>query len=191
MISDKIKKLRKTPVTGIFIDLIPVEEKHLPELVRLRNQEKSKYYLNQQFDLTLEMQKEWYSRYIERDNDIYWCVVTKDGVVIGTYRLYDIFDEICEGGSFIIDENYTMGLPYALETCLLSLEVAFNELDLKVVINSDRKDNKNMNSMSRKLGFEFEKEIMINGVCFNRYLLKKENAKIEKYKALLQSFANV
>ena len=35
---------------------------------------------------------------------------------------------------------------------------------------------------------QFEKKIIINGVSFNRYVLKKDNAKTDKYKALLQQF---
>lgn len=182
---NKVLDLREKIIEGQFVDLVPIKPELLADIVRLRNQEKSKYYLNQLMDISLVSQNKWYEEYLERDNDIYWCAVNKEGIVVGTYRLYDIVGESCEGGSFIIDEKYTMGLPYALETYVLSLEVAFNELNLSTVINTDRKDNKNMNSMTKKMGFVFEKEVLINGVVYNRYILKKENAKIEKYKSLL------
>lgn len=188
--NQKVLNLRNNPIIGQCIDLVPINEDFLPEIVRLRNQEKSKYYLNQQMDLSLEMQRLWYENYLKRDNDIYWCAVTKDCRVVGTYRLYDITEDMCEGGSFIIDESCTMGMPFALETYILSLETAFEVLDLVTVINTDRKDNKNMNSMSKKLGFVFEKEVEINGVVFNRYILKRKNSKIEKYKNLLNTFMN-
>ena len=89
-------------------NLIPLNEKFLPDIVRLRNQDRSKYYLNQNLVLTLDMQKKWYNDYLKRLNDIYWCIQNKEGIIIGTIRLYDITKSDCNQGSFILDENYSM-----------------------------------------------------------------------------------
>ena len=109
----------------------------LAEIVRLRNQERSVYYLNLGHKLTLQAQQEWFAGYLTRNNDLYWCIYDKNGTAIGTNRLYDVSEVCCTQGSFIIDENYSMGMPYALESMLVSLEFAFDCLGVKKIINED------------------------------------------------------
>lgn len=188
--SDIIYNYRDIVLEGKCINLVPIKEIHFSDIVRIRNQEKNRYYLNQEKVLKVESQKKWYSEYLERDNDLYWCIENKEGIVIGTVRIYNIDDEACHYGSFIIDENYTMGLPYALETEILVLDFVFQILKLSRVINEDRVDNIKMNAISKKMGFEFEKEIIIRDVAYNRYVLKKENSQLSKYTMLLDKFMN-
>lgn len=185
-----VTKYRNEIIEGLCIDLIPVSKELLHDVVRLRNQDKSRYFLNQSMMLTLEMQTEWFHNYLNRMDDIYWCVREKKGAIIGTVRLYNITSKSCEHGSLIIDENYSMGLPYALETVVRSLEFAFRNLGVEEIINDDRCDNAMMNSMTKKMGFKFQKVIDIGGVPYNHYVLSTEDSKIEKYKANLESFMN-
>ncbi len=185
-----IKKYRNEIIEGLCIDLCPLNEDVLPEVVRLRNQERCRYFLNQSMELTLDMQHEWYENYLLRNNDIYWCVREKNGAIIGTIRLYDITEKSCVQGSVIIDEDYSMGMPYALEAMIMSLEFAFNILKVEDVINEDRCDNAMMNSVSKKLGFKFQKVVEIRGIPYNSYTLRKEYAKIDKYKNSLEKFMN-
>lgn len=187
---DIVKEYRKKVITGLCLNLIPLNEKILPDIVRLRNQDRSRHYLNQNLILTLDMQKKWYNDYLKRLNDIYWCIQNKEGIIIGTIRLYDITKSDCNQGSFILDENYSMGLPYALETELITLDFAFNTLKIKEVINEDRIDNKMMNSISKKMGFKFEKKVNIRDIEYNRYILKKEDLKLERYRQSLNIFMN-
>lgn len=187
---DIVKEYRKKVIIGLCLNLVPLNEKFLSDVVRLRNQDKSRYYLNQNLVLTLDMQKKWYNDYLKRLNDIYWCIQNKEGIIIGTIRLYDITKSDCNQGSFILDDNYSMGLPYALETELITLDFAFNILKIKEVINEDRIDNKMMNSISKKIGFKFEKKVNIRDIEYNRYILKKEDLKLERYKQSLNIFMN-
>lgn len=59
-------------------------------VVKLRNTERSRYYLNQDYMLTYEMQNKWYEPYLTKDTDIYWCIFNKNGEFVGTTRTYDI-----------------------------------------------------------------------------------------------------
>lgn len=167
-------------IKGDFIDLVPLRERYFSDVVRIRNQEKSKYYLNQRFDLTIQMQTEWYNEYLKRENDIYWVVLDKKGNVIGTERIYDITGVSCEEGSTIIDENYSMKGPYSVEVILLAMDFCFNNLRVKTVINTDRIDNKNMNSISQKIGFKLLRKIEIRGVPYNYYELTEDNYQRDK-----------
>ena len=187
---DTISRYRNEPYRGLSIDLVPIDESMLADIVRLRNQENSKYYLNQRGDLCIEQQAEWYDRYVGRDNDIYWCIRNKSGEIVGTVRLYDITDDRCEHGSFIVDEKYAMGAPYALEAMILSLDFAFKELKLRLVDCNDRQDNANMNSISRRLGFVFQEKHEINGVLYNHYILSEEGCKTDKYRPLLEKYVS-
>lgn len=185
-----VKKYRDTIIEGKCIDLVPLKEALLPMVVELRNQKRSRYFLNQSILLTLDMQKDWYNKYLERFDDIYWCIRNKENVMIGTVRLYDITEEACIQGSLIIDEKYSMGMPYALEAEILTIDFAFHVLNVNKVINDDRHDNKMMNSITKKMGFTFEKMIEIDGVPYKYYILEKSDSKTDKYKAILEEFMN-
>lgn len=183
-----ILKYREKIIEGKCIDLVPVKEELLPRVIELRNQERSRYFLNQSVILTLEMQKKWYDEYLKRDNDIYWCIRNRENIIVGTVRLYNITENSCDHGSVMIDETYSMGMPYALEAEILSLEFAFYTLKVKQIFNDDRHDNKMMNSISRKMGFVFQNVIDIGGIPYNHYILEEKNLKTEKYKAALETF---
>ncbi len=79
------------------------------DVIRLRNQKESKYFLNQNYDLTVEMQKEWFKEFLLRENDIYWAACNKQGDVIGTIKTYNIERSQCEQGSTIIDAERKKG----------------------------------------------------------------------------------
>ncbi len=183
-----VREYRNRIIMGLCIDLVPVKEEFFHDIVGLRNQEKTRHFLNQQFLLTIDMQREWYQKYMERSDDLYWCIRNKEGVVVGVIRLYDISSVSCTQGSFILYEKYSMGMPYALEAEILSLEFAFEKLGVNFIINEDRGDNKAMNSLTKKMGFQFEKEVEVRDEKFNRYILYKENCKLGKYKKILDEF---
>lgn len=183
-----VKEYRNKIIEGKCIDLVPVKEEFFSAIVELRNQKKSLYFFNQLLPLTIAQQRDWYKKYLERFDDLYWCIRNKDGIIVGTVRLYDILPESCSHGSFVIHEDYTMGLPYALEAEILTLEFAFKKLGVDYVINENRYDNKTMNSMTKKMGFKFDKEVEIRGVKYNKYILHENDCKAEKYKKILDKF---
>lgn len=180
-----IREYRNKTIEGKCIDLVPLEESMLENVVRLRNQDKSVYFLNQGELLTLDMQKSWFQKYLERMDDIYWAVYDKEDNFVGTMRLYEITDDKCVQGSFIIDEKYAKGAPYALEAELLSIKFAFEVLKINKIINEDRADNANMNSLTKRLGFEFIKDTNVRGVDYKYYELYQDNFKSKKIEAVL------
>ena len=186
--SEQIKKYREEVFPGTTIDLVPLSPEYLGDVVRLRNQDNSRYNLNQSYAITLESQSEWYQRYLDRDNDIYWCIADKGGRIVGTVRLYDIDGTNCEHGSFIIGEEDSMGSPYALEAMILSIDFGFNVLGLETIECNDRCDNKNMNSITKRFGFVQVGNRDINGVQYNHYILKRAESRTSKYSPLLQKY---
>ncbi len=181
-----VAEFRQKNICGKIIDLSPVTEKALPEIVRLRNTPKMIYYFNQAGEITLESQLEWYKKYLQRKDDLYWTICTKDGKIIGTNRLYDITPEKCEQGSLMVNENFSMTAPYAAEAIMLSLDFAFEVLGVNSIINDNRHDNKNMNSITRRFGFTFLREIEIRGVAYKYYELYKQNYKKSAVEEIIQ-----
>ena len=162
---------------GKIVDLSPVTENDLTDIIRMRNDPKMMYYLNQPMQITLDSQKAWYEKYKERADDLYWTIKNKDGQVIGTNRLYNVTTDRCEQGSLMIDTRYSRTAPFAVEGILLSLDFAFDVLNVKTIVNEDRHDNKNMNSLTKRFGFQFLRKIDIRGVSFNYYELRKDTYK--------------
>ncbi len=183
-----ILEYREKKIEGKCIDLVPLTPNDAENIVNIRNEQKNRYFLNQKYELTVEGQKKWYESYLERDNDIYWCIYNKQGEFIGTVRVYDIDKDkdLCDQGSFMIDEEYAEGAPYALEAELLSLDFIFDILGINNVINEDRSDNKIMNNLSKKLGFVFKKNTIINDVEYHYYVLT-----LEDYKKNREKFARI
>ncbi len=168
-------KVKGQVVQGKYVDLYPCTPEHGETIVRLRNQEKSRYHLNQKEASTIERQNAWYNDYALRDDDLYWCIYSKTGNIIGVIRLYHIKADGSAGnqGSFIIDEAYAMSGPYALETELLTLDFCFYTLQMEKVLNDNRVENKNMNSISRRIGFQFIEEFERDDANFNLYELTR------------------
>lgn len=190
MLAKLINEYRNKVLYGKCIDLVPLNDEMLENVVELRNQRKSVYFLNQGSLLTLEQQKQWFENYKKRYDDIYWAVFDKTNTFVGTMRLYDITKSECVQGSFIIDEKYAKGTPYSLEAEVLSLRFAFDVLKVEKVINEDRADNANMNSLTQKLGFTFIKDTKVRDVDYKYYELTRNNLKTEKIEAVLDYWVN-
>ncbi len=181
-----IENYRKKYIEGQLVDLSPITEKDLVDIVRLRNHPKMMYCFNQSHELTLSEQMLWYQKYLQRDDDLYWSIKDKHDNIIGTNRIYGITYDKCKQGSLMIDTAYAMTAPYAAEAIMLSLDFAFDVLGINIVINEDRHDNKNMNSISRFLGFQLLRITDIRGVAYNYYELYKENYNREAVEELIR-----
>ena len=184
-VEEIIAEYRHKDLTGKIVDMSPVTEKDLVDIIRMRNDPKMMYYLNQPMEITLDSQKAWFEKYRERMDDLYWTIKDKDGLVVGTNRLYDITADKCVQGSLMVDTRYSRTAPYAAEAIMLSIDFAFEVLGVKTIVNEDRHDNKNMNSLSRRFGFQFLRETDIRGVTYNYYELQRNTYKREEIEEIL------
>lgn len=189
-IEDTIAEYRTKDLSGKIVDLSPVKKEDLSSIVRMRNDSKMMYYLNQPKEITMDSQKVWYSKYEERTDDLYWTIKDKSGLVIGTNRLYDITEDKCIQGSLMIDTQYSRTAPFAVEGILLSLDFAFDVLGVTTIVNENRHDNKNMNSLSRRFGFQFLRETDIRGVAYNYYELQPDTYKRDVVMEVLDLWLN-
>ncbi len=177
-------------INGIFCDLVPIRETDLNDIVMLRNQERNKYFLHQESDITLEQQRIWYQKYCIRKNDIYWGIHNKKEKLVGTIRLYNIGNGFCEEGSCIVNENYAKEAPYAIEAKYLTTQFAFQILHLNQIVNENKRDNRVMNSFSKQLGFVKVKTVTIRDTEFNYFVLTPEQFQKEKIQQILEYWSN-
>lgn len=90
----------------------------------------------------------------------------------------------------MVDTQYSMTAPFAIEGILLSLDFAFEVLGVKTIVNEDRYDNKNMNSLSKRFGFKFLRETDIRVVAYNYYELQQDTYKRDAVMEVLDLWLN-
>ncbi len=175
-VEEIVKEYRNKPIEGRTIDLVPLKEEFCGNIVELRNKKRNMYYLSQGEELSLQKQLEWYKKYQKRYDDIYWCILKKNGDFIGTVRLYDITgdEKILEYGRVMIDEEYASEAPYAKEAGILGLDFAFDNLRVDQVITTIREDNGRMTGFAKRFGFEFAHSFLLRDIPYKYYLLSEE-----------------
>lgn len=182
--------MKNQVIEGYFVELIPYGIDFVEDVLRLRNTESAKYFLNQTEDLTVEKQLLWTKKYLEKNDDLYWMIRTKkEKTIIGTTALYDINAESCEKGRLIVDKEYRNTKPYVLDAELLILNLAFDVLKVKTVKTCTKVDNSNMQSINSKFGFTFEKNILIRNEAYNYYRLEESDFLDTKLKKTLLHWA--
>jgi RimJ/RimL family protein N-acetyltransferase len=137
---EKIAYLRSNTIRGKTIDLHPYSSKFIDDIIRLRNQDKVKYFLAQPFEITREQQLAWIKGYEERDEEFGFIVCNKRGEVVGISFCYNYDGHSMEIGRATFDTERLMGMPYALETYMVSADIVFEYLQLptfKVIIKHD------------------------------------------------------
>ena len=185
---DIVIKYRKQIIEGRCLNHVPVQENMLNRIIELRNDSRNAYFLNQNNKLSLDDQIKWFNSYLTRSNDLYWVIVDKKNNIVGTNRLYDIDDNQCVQGSIIVDEKYSLEAPYALESILLAIKFAFEKLKVATIINEDRYDNKVMNSITKRVGFEYKFDVDIRGITYKHYELTKDKFKEQMLTKTLETW---
>ena len=152
-------------IIGSLITLRDVEIKDAKFILELRQNEE----LNKYISLTstsLVNQEEWLKNYsVRKENkkEYYFIIFNNETKVeCGTVRLYDIDLERKEStwGSFILGKNRPNMASY--EVVNLSLNFAFNKLDLNLIKLEVKKENEKAIHIYKKIGFEFINEDLEN-----------------------------
>jgi len=165
-----IKTWKKKKYNGDTIYLKPMEADDIQFMVAMRNQERSRYYLNQAEDSTVEAQTNWFKSYVSKNDDIYWVYCDKEtDQKLGTIRLYNIEDEECEIGSSTADLSVKDSYFSFMEAHSVAMRFALEELKMPMLHADVRVDNKFVDAVLRRIGFEFKKVIDIRGVDYNYY----------------------
>ena len=104
---------------------------------------------------TVQDQRGWIETYKTREaaeTEYYFVIERMDGVRCGVVRLYDIKSDGFTWGSWILDENKPPKA--ALETAVLSFDVAFESLGMAVGYIDVRKQNAHALAFYRRFGMQ-------------------------------------
>lgn len=125
-------------IEGKFINLRDVQINDAAFILMLRTSDKKSKYLHKTSN-DLEKQVNYIQHYKTLDNEWYFIIENKDGVALGTVRIYDIIgDSFCWGSWLIVDG---VSPRVALESALLIYDYAFYELGFNKVHFDVRKEN--------------------------------------------------
>ena len=144
------------------INLRLVREEDSEFILTLRNKEELKKYISGT-NISLEQQKEWIRKYKERESknkEFYFIVEDKNKIPCGTVRIYDIKENSCTWGSFILDKTRPDGASY--ETILLSTNFIKYVLKIENIYLDVRKENLKAIHIYEKFGFKKIKEDELN-----------------------------
>jgi len=188
-IASQVEKFRRISIQGACIDLVPYVPDYALTVVRLRNLPDVRYFLNQEIESTLDLQETWYENYAKRDDDIFWVLKDKSGIVVGCNRIYDMYPKVLEKGSLIVDPDFGRSLPIALEADLLALQFAFFEIGVGTVITRTRDDNIKMQSINSRFGFKETGQEILRGVPYLVYSLTKEDFSPEPFESIIKHWS--
>lgn len=143
---------------GKIVILRLVKEFDAKFILQLRNKKELKKYISDT-NISLEQQKEWIRNYkIREENgqELYFIVENKNKIPCGTVRIYEIEENRCTWGSFILDSSRPNGASF--ETLLLSINFIRFNLGIKNIYLDVRKENLKAIHIYEKFGFKRIKE---------------------------------
>lgn len=145
---------RKTPLKGFYVDLVPVTYEDVPDMVRLRNTERSRTCFYQLYNLTEAGQRAWLDRYFQRDNDLYWTIRDKKGEFLGLVRAYDMdfSTGYVEAGSLIVRADRAKERPYTLEANILLLELLYDTFGFPSTVGRMQTANVQSRAFNKHMG---------------------------------------
>lgn len=142
-------------IKGKNIDLHPVMVDDAEFILLLRLDSELNTHLSP-VDDDIQKQKDWLVKSINDDKEHYFIVKNKQGLKIGTIRVYDIKKRsFCWGSWIILPEHRKYA---SLESMVLLMKFAFFDLHLEESNFDVRKENKKVVNFHLKSGAQIVKE---------------------------------
>jgi diamine N-acetyltransferase len=145
------------PISGERIRLRLLQENDLPMTLRWRNQEHIRRWFVYSDRITPEQHANWFSKYLERDNDFVFVIEEADILhkPIGQVSLYDINWDTKEAefGRLMIGEADASGRGLAREATELIVGYGFEQLGLQHIYLEVYEDNIAAIAIYQKCGF--------------------------------------
>lgn len=142
------------------VQLKPLEQKDIELLRELRNQN-CKYFLSQG-EITEEEQKNWYQRYLSKNDDIMFKIVKKKEPerFIGAVALYDIdlSAKTAEFGRIIVDKTKALERGIGTEAVIAVCLFGFRVLHLEQIICDVLTTNERAVKTYKNVGFQITGE---------------------------------
>ncbi len=142
-------------VIGKNINLREVNISDAKFLLSLRTSPLYNKYLNKT-DNDINKQIEYIKNNILKNDDFYFIVESKDGKRYGCIRIYNITEETCINGSWIITHDAPYN--YGIESYFLIFDCAFYYFKVKNAQSSMNKKNHILINFYKRMGLEIVSE---------------------------------
>jgi len=138
-----------SPIQGKCIQLRTAKSSDAEFILSLRLDKQLSKFLKPT-DPSVEKQRQWIERKQWKKNDYHMIIVNKKGLKLGVIAIYDIRNDIFNGGRWILSRNCPLYV--AIGSCYLLYDFAFNTLNLKEGRFEIRKGNKKVLSFHKTIG---------------------------------------
>lgn len=149
-------------IIGRYSLLRPVQAEDAAFIVSLRTNPQLSRYISAT-DSSVESQRKWIEGFLQRANrglEYYFIVCDLEGTSWGTVRLYDIKNQECTGGSWLMTQGSPLSASF--ESYLAPMFLAFEILQLNVMHIDVRRDNKRVWRWHESCGAVFVRETDID-----------------------------
>ena len=160
---------------GDRIELISVREEYIFKIMKWKNDEDIRKWFLSNGGIDEEMQRIWFNRYKERQDDIMFVIKVKDNKeIIGSVALYsiDFKEKNCEFGRMAIGEWQYLGKGYAKEAIMIISKYAFDKLEMKHIYLEVLNNNKRAIKLYEKVGFVYAEQVEKKGIKLVRMVLR-------------------
>lgn len=150
-----------------------IQPKYFPYMVKWRNDKKLNKFLNQSFELTLELEKKWYEEvYLNDDTQSLSILIDKaNGTPFGTFGHTDLDREkrCCIGGRMLIGDERYRKHPAFFESLFVGADETYKIID--VMYAHVVKNNKKALQLNKMMGYvpntgeiQYPHELFRNGM---------------------------
>jgi RimJ/RimL family protein N-acetyltransferase len=170
---------------GRLVILREINETDFETIIAWRNDSDNNRFLNQPYQLTLQLQQEWYSKKYLPSSDILFMFLTKrNNKRFGMIGLNDYCPEqkIGIAGRLLIGEKAYRSSPEMLEANLLFYDFLFYKIKLKQVFCHIVKQNTKAIALDKRLGFRpnqsaavFPEYLNVNGLEQVEMIMTKQS----------------
>ena len=160
---EKMTYLRSNIFHGRTIDIHPYGMEYVDDIIRIRNQPEVKYFLLQDHDITREQQIAWIKKYEGRDDEAGLIIKNKRGEVIGInfFIDYDPATNSMDYARGTFDLARIMGMPYALDTFTVLMDLYFDTLKFDLLRTAVKMDNHRLLKFYKKMNWSFVRPIIL------------------------------
>lgn len=179
---------------GRLVILREIDATDFETIIAWRNDPDNNRFLNQPYQLTLQLQQEWYSKnYLPSSDILFMFISKKDNKRFGMIGLNDYCQErkIGIAGRLLIGEKTYRSSPEMLEANLLFYDFLFYEIKLKQVFCHIVKQNKKAIALDKRLGFYanqsdavFPEYLNVNGLEQVEMIMTKQSYENSKAKLI-------
>lgn len=156
-------------IQGRFVDLKKVGVNDAQYILKLRQDPQKTEFLPR-LEISIEEQQKWIREQQKREGDYYFLIKNKSGKNLGTIGVYNISEKMAEIGRWISEGNEIENM----ESFILSLEWAFEKLEIEKIKSRPMLKNRRVIRLSKKMGFVFkDKETKPDFVLYVGWLSKK------------------